>query len=171
PTGNSQRHRKIFEFGRELKAIPALAEAPLSELKPIVQRWHKRALAHIRTKPFEESWFDFCEGWEKVKFAKGEEPMAKIVARAKKAEIPEIAEQYDQPLLQLLVAVCREQQRESGDEPFFLSSRTVEEYLGVNHVTAWRWLRGLQHDGILKLVQTGTQAGHKASRYRYLAEL
>jgi hypothetical protein len=170
PTGGSQRHKQVFALARELKGLPALADAPLADLKPIVRQWHKRALASIKTKPFEETWFDFCEGWGKVRFPAGKEPMAMMVAKAMEAELPEVAKQYEQQPLRLLVAVCRELQRASGDGPFFLSARTAGKYLEVSHVQAWRWLRGLQHDGILQLVSLGSQAEHKASRFRYVAK-
>ena len=169
PTGTSQRHRLLFDLARELKAMPALADAPLADLKPIVKEWHRLAVAQIGTKPFEESWFDFCESWGKVKFPRGTEPMSVIVMKAMEAKLPKVAENYEQGSLRLLVAVCRELQRASGEEPFFLSTRIAGKVLGVSHVTASFWLRGLQHDGILQLVSKGSQSGRKASRYQYLA--
>jgi hypothetical protein len=95
--------------------------------------------------------------------------MTMIVAKAMEAELPEVAKQYEQQPLRLLVAVCRELQRASGEGPFYLSARTAGKYLDVTHVTAWRWLRGLQHDGILQLVSKGSQSAHKASRYRWIS--
>lgn len=171
PTGNCQRHRLLFELARELKAIPGLAEAPVSELKPIVGQWHQQALPNIQTKPLEESWFDFAEGWDKVKYPKGEEPITMVFAKAVKAELPEPALQYEQQELRLLVALCRELQRACGTGPFFLSTRTAGHLLGITHVTASRWLRGLRHDGILELVSRGSCSDRRASRYRYLGKL
>lgn len=171
PSGTRQRHRLLFELARELKAIPALADAPVAELKPYIRQWHQEALPHITTKPFEESWFDFAEAWDKVKFPKGKEPMAMIFSKAVEAELPEVAQQYEQQELRLLVALCRELQRGCGDGEFFLSTRTAGQLLGIDHVKASRWLRGLQRDGILELVTLGSRQKRKASRYRYLAGL
>jgi hypothetical protein len=42
--------------------------------------------------------------------------------------------------LRLLIAVCRELQRVSGEREFLLSCRTAGNLLGVNHVTAARYL-------------------------------
>ena len=169
PSGTRQRHRLLFELARELKAIPALADAPVAELKPYARQWHQRALPHITTKPFEESWFDFAEAWDKVKFPKGTEPIAMILTQAVKAGLPEVAEQYEQEELRLLVSLCRELQRACGDGAFFLATRTAGQLLGVNHVTASRWLRLLILDGILELVTAGTRESRRASRYRYVA--
>ncbi len=171
PTGTRQRHKMLFELARELKAIPALAEAPASELKDHIRQWHEQALPFIVNQTaFEESWFDFAEGWGKVKFPKGEEPIAMIFAKAVEAELPASALQYEQDALRLLVALCRELQRASGTEPFFLSTRTAGRLLDITHVTASRWLRLLRLDGILELVSLGSQQDHKASRYRYVAD-
>ncbi|HUT12138.1 MAG TPA: bifunctional DNA primase/polymerase [Thermoguttaceae bacterium] len=171
PTGTRQRHKLLFELARELKALPGLADAPIAELKPYVREWHKRALPHIHTKPFEESWFDFAESWGKVKFPKGKEPIAMMFAKAVEAEVPEVAKQYEQTQLRWLVALCRELQRACGAGSFFLDTRTAGRLLGIHHATASRWLRGLRHDGIIKLESRGSREERRASRYRYLAPL
>ena len=76
-----KRHRRLFDLARELKAIPALASADLARLKPIVRNWHQAALPIIRTKPFDETWLDFAESWDKVRFPKGQGPMCTIFSR------------------------------------------------------------------------------------------
>ncbi len=171
PNGVSQRHRLLFDLARELKAIPGLADAPGTALRKVIKVWHKRALPYIQTKAFEETWFDFLESWDKVKYPKGEGPMAEAMAKAVKAELPNVAQQYEQNELRLLVALCRELQRGCGEGPFFLSTRTAGSLLDVNHTTASRWLKGLCHDGILRLVERGSQETRKASRFRYLHSL
>ncbi len=98
--------------------MPGLADAPVAELKQYVQEWHRRALPYIHTKPFEESWFDFAESWDKVKYPKGKEPIAMLFAKAVEAEVPEEAQQYEQQELRLLIVLCRELQRACGTGPF-----------------------------------------------------
>lgn len=72
-SGPGQRHAAVFRLARELKALPELVDAPLSTLRPIVRCWHARSVHQMRTKPFEESWLDFAEGWSRVKHAAGQE--------------------------------------------------------------------------------------------------
>lgn len=169
PTGKAQRHRLTFELCRELKAIPAIADAQPIQLAGIVRAWWERAKEHSQS-PYEEHFFDFAEGWAKVKFPKGTEPMTQIMERAIAGPLPEAAEQFEQEPLRLLVAVCRELQRAAGEGPFYLSSRTAGRLLGVDHTTAHRWLHGLKNMGILALVEAGSQnpKDRKASRFRYL---
>ncbi len=172
PTGKAQRHRLTFDLCRALKAIPSIADAHPMQLMNIVRAWWERAKEHSAT-PFEEHFIDFAEGWGKVQYPLGSEPMTQILNRATAGTIPEAALQFDQEPLRLLVAICRELQRATGKGPFFLSSRTAGRLLGVDHTTTHRWLRGLTHYGILELVEAGSQnpKDRKASRFRYLGKL
>jgi hypothetical protein len=172
PTGPGRRNKQVFELARGLKAIPALADIPkedLKDLKRAVRRWHELARPVIRTQPFEETWIDFIQAWPKVRFPKGAEPMAQVIARVIEADIPDVAQSYEQSELRRLVAICRELQRATGGGPFYLSARTAGRLLEVSPMTAWRWLFLLESDGILATVTKGTAKTQKATRFRYLA--
>jgi hypothetical protein len=165
-----QRHRKIFELCRRLKAIPAFSNAELPSLRGIVVEWHRRALPVIGTKSFTETWADFVSGWAKVRHAAGEGAIDEIFKRAVPQKPPKKAAMlYEEtPPLQL-VSLCRELQRIAGDADFFLDCRTAGRLLGVSHKTAWRLLMVLCADGILTLRESGSLAIHKANSYRYIA--
>lgn len=172
--GRGRRNDQVFDLCRVLKAIPRLADAGPHALEPVVRRWHELGLMNglIGSIPFEETWMDFLHGWPNVKFPKGTEPMAVIFEQVQTGSLPQAAFRYEQPGLRLLVALCRELQRASGDRPFFLGCRTAGRLLGVDHTTAWRWLFLLQHDRpqVLEVVEKGGRARRQASRYRYLGD-
>jgi len=168
PAAFGQRHGCLFRFARWLKSHPAIHDAPAVALKPYLRQWHQAALPKIRTKPFEDSWFDFAESWQKVKHPIGAGPMGDILRRAAAADPPAVAMQYEQEELRLLVSLCRELQREAGKRPFYLSVRTAAEQVGVSPRHAARWLKGLVIDGILKLVRKGDRRKREASEYRYM---
>ncbi len=172
PTVQGKRNRLVFELARTLKAIPRLADAAVDDLQCYVRCWHRYGVERgvIGTEPFEETWIDFLVAWPKVKFPKGAEPMTAIFQRAQEASPCSVATRYEQDGLRLLVALCRELQRASGDHPFFLACRTAGRLLDVHYTTAWRWLFLLQHDGIVQEVEKGDQKTKRASRYRYLAD-
>ena len=156
PTRIGERNRRIFDFARELRAnYPA--DTPVADLLPHVRRWHSAALPIIGTKPWEETWFDFAVAWSK--------PMTPA------GDPPKISEQFEQPSLRLLVALCRELQRRAGDGSFFLDCRSAGKLLGVDHVTAWRWLRGLCKVSVLRCESIGRHETRQANTYRYLADL
>jgi hypothetical protein len=167
PTKKGTRNKAVFSLARTLKAIPSLTDAPVNVLRPYVEYWHQKALPVIGTKEFEESWIDFLQGWPKVKFSKGCEPMALALERTRTTKLPEEAGRYGPEQLRLLVSLCRELQRASGEFPFFLSCRKAESLLGVCFKTANRWLFLLVKEKVLELVSRGNMSTRKASRYRY----
>lgn len=167
PPGPGQRERRLFELARMLKAIPELANISVKELKPVIQEWHRRSLPFIRTKPFTETWFAFARAWPKVKFAAGDDPINQAYAKALVSETPPGCD-YDVEGVVNLLKLCRELQSTAAEKPFFLDCRNAGRLLGVNHTTAWRWLRGLTADGVIELVSQGSQASHKANEYRFL---
>lgn len=170
PLTFGKRHQQVFKFARELKGIPGLTDAKPKDLKPYVRRWFEIAKDFITT-PFEETWFDFAEGWNNVKFPAGKGPVDMAFAKIQESAFPPAAENYEQENLRCLVALCRELQRAVGaNQPFFLACRTGADLLGVDHTTVSRWLRGLQADEIIKLAEAGCREKRLANRYRYIAE-
>ena len=158
PTHTGRRNRQVFELARALKGIPRLADAPADAMKPYVRRWHRIGLERgvIATVPFEETLIDFLHAWPRVKFPKGNQRVLAIVQRAKDSPPPAVAQNYEGDGLRLLVSICREFQRESGSNPFFLSCRMAATLLGLGengHVSAWRWLELLVHDKVLENVE------------------
>ena len=170
PTGEGQRNGQVFQLARALKGISDLADADPLALKPIVQRWHARALPHISTKPFEDTWIDFLYGWPRVEQPMRMNLMPDALARAR--EHPVVGVDYEQTQLRELVGLCRELQALHGEGPFFLSSRTAGRLFGVDHTTAWRWLFLLDQEGWIKTAQRGggPRTRWKATRFRYLGK-
>jgi hypothetical protein len=145
-------------------------------MKPFVRRWHEIGLEKgvIATVPFEETWIDFRQGWPKVRYPKGDEPMIVILQRAKDLPPPAVARNYEGAEMRLLVALCRELQRASGEKPFYLACRTAARLLGLDvengYVKAWRWLDQLVDDQVIQNVEPGERGKRRATRYRYLGD-
>ena len=170
PQGPGQRNRAVFDLARTLKGEAALFDADPRDLRPIVEAWHKRALPVITTEPFEETWIDFLQAWPKVKYPKGAGPMDVIFERVAASNPPEVALRYEQRQLRQLVSLCRELQRHSGSDPFYLGCRTAGRLLGVDHTTAWRWLFLLKAEGVLRESEKGGQGEHRHRATRYFYE-
>jgi hypothetical protein len=168
PTSEGHRHRCVFNFARRLKAIPAFADLPAAALRPFVEWWHQAALPKIKTKPFEETWYDFRNAWEAVRFPAGSGPVGLAFERAMAQEAPKCAKVYQDPRIRCLTSLCRELQRIAGDAPFFLGCRAAGELLGVTHQLANRWLQMLCMDQVLVLVERGRL--HRANEFRYVGD-
>ena len=170
PKKHGQRTRRLFDLCRQLKGT-SLADAPPRILRPIVVDWHQKALPTIRTQEFAETWAHFLSAWGKVRFSAGQGAIDTAFQRAAQSTPPAYATAlYNERGILLLVALCRELQRQAGAAPFILDCRTAGRLLGVSHVMAWKWLRVLCADEILDEVEKGSQATGKASRFRYIAE-
>jgi hypothetical protein len=168
PQEPGYRNRRVFSFARHLKAISSLANSDVRDLKPYVKEWHSRALPFIATKPFEETWLDFAEGWKRVRFAAGEEPIAQLFQASLEKELPLVAKQYETLELRHLVGLCRELHYHFGKKPFYLDGRKAGNLLGVSHSQAARWFRVLILDDVLELVTPGYRS--KAAEYRYMGD-
>lgn len=171
PKEESTRNRQIFEFARSIRTL--YPEAKPQDFKVLVSQWHGRALPYINTKEFLETWIDFLQAWPKIKYLVGDEPIMKAFDRATTLDPPKIAlEKYpDSKPLQVLSALCRELQAASGNNPFFLSTRTAGRLLGISHTHAARWLFLLEVDGIIETVCKGgtVETARKATRFKYIA--
>jgi hypothetical protein len=164
-----ERNRCLFNLARHLKGIPSLAGAAVGQLRPIVQEWHRRALPVIRTKPFVETWTEFIQAWRKVRVPAGLAVIETAFQRA--TDLPptrQAVELYGEGPILLLASVCRELQKIVGTGHFFLDCRTAGRLIGVDHVTAWRYLEVLCADGVLAPGAKGNPKTRRASRFRYI---
>lgn len=169
PTGPGERNRCVFELARELKALPNLDGCDTAQLRPIVREWHAKALPFIRTRPFEETWSDFCVAWDRVEYPADQIPLDAALAQAK-ADPPPEAAKYEQPALRLLVGVCYWLAQKKPSGVFYLSVRAAAGMLGVKTMTVWRWLKMLCVDRVLDVVEKGNVMG-RATRYQWLGAL
>jgi hypothetical protein len=176
PKEDGQRNRCIFSFARYLKGMQPYTEAEFPTLKPIVKRWHQASLESMKTKSFVVTWADFKAAWKRIRHLPGRDPIQDALSRADAGEMPLSAAQYaDDRSIQRLVAWCRELQRASGPNPFFLACRAVSGAIGISHGQAANVLAMLcdADEGVLELVHAGHRSSNprerKAARYRYVA--
>ena len=96
--------------------------------------------------------------------------MTAILKKAMAREAPKCANQFKNPKLRQLVAICRELQQQSEGDSFFLSCRMAANLVDVEFQKTSQWLRVLPKFKILALVNQGQLAGRKASEYRYIGD-
>lgn len=171
PDGPGERHRRLFDLARSLKALAHLTDADSEALEGIVRRWHQQALAHIRTKCWATTWRDFRDAWMRVRFPMGSGPLDEAMRVALAAPMPPAVGGYTDEPTRRLLAVCAKLQEFAGDGPFFLACRSAKKLCGfTNHMTAARRLGKFVAEGILKLVKPGSGGTRfrRAADYRYL---
>jgi hypothetical protein len=166
PKGERQRHRKLFRLAQAIKALLGDG-APTALLKEIFDLWWEDAQAVVRTKDYNFSFGEFMDAYINCRFAGGLD-LANLKAAAKREELPPAAACYTEPM-QDLVRVCACLQRLWGERPFYLSTRSAAELVGVASTrTAARFFQVMIRDRLLELIDKGSQETGKASTYRYL---
>ena len=172
PTDFHRNHDLLFLLARWVKTVEEheSRKRTLNELKAIFDAWAVRAAPFLRRDLGEDDyWFEFVEAYERARFGLGVNPVEMAWERARQQQIPEVAGQFKEEGVRMLVCLCRELSVLSGGGRFFLSARTVQRLLGLNdHMRAARWLSGLRRVKILKVVEEGGPKTMKATRYLYL---
>ncbi len=161
PTAPGQRNRKVFLLARHLKLLAP--NASMTDVKPIVQEWYRRALPFIGTKEWDVTWIDFIHSWGSVKY--GSETLKRVLSdlpplppHCPAAEFGVRAEK--------LYRLCIGLQQHQGDRPFLLSCRIAGNCFGIDPSDAAKFLRLFCNRGLLEQVFKGVNG--RASRYRVL---
>lgn len=155
PTAFGQRNRRVFDFARCIRTLVG-PDAVETDLRELVQNWHRRALPTIRTKEFRETWTDFRVAWQRIRFA----PLRIEGIRQ------QIAADEGEPIEKLRL-LCQSLQQLWGEQPFFLAARLAGELIGTSAMTANRLMRRLQGTELI-LVRTGMLAGRQGSLWLYV---
>lgn len=168
PTKPGERNERVLRLARGLRFDCGMGDRPLPELKPIVRKWHTRALPNMTTKGFTETWSDFCHAWPRVRVPLLQDVLGAALSYARAHPVPEGAD-YDEPV-RTLVAVCKIlAERWGKDGTFFLGSHNIAARLNIPQPRAYRHLRMLATDELIAVVKTGNE--HSATRYRWLGAL
>jgi hypothetical protein len=69
-----------------------------------------------------------------------------------------------------LASLCKVLQKHARDEAFPLGGRLVGPLLGISDVHAWRWLKRLEFDGIIKTAKTYPRGKRLATEWLYVGE-
>lgn len=170
PSGPGERNRRLFDFARQLRRL--FPDGRAADHDPHLREWFSRALAVVTTKDFETTRREFSHAWEQLRANGIDGGLEKAWQAAQTAPLPPEAYQFQNPGVQMLVALCYQLQRQHrGGRPFYLGCREAARLLGIAgkspHVTAHRWLWLLIHSGVLEKVSTGSQASGKANEYLY----
>lgn len=170
PTAAHQNYRAALTLARGVKALEAQAGKLFTpdQHRDIHKQWLTLSAQFLRPGQTHEEYFmEYLNAYKLAKYPLGSMAVAKALEAAKKNPLPPSALCWTaNPELRLLVAICRELQDIAGEEPFYLSARTVQHlFKHPTHSTGAKWLRSLCVMQILEEVQKGT--GMRATRYHY----
>jgi len=174
PQNSHGNHVSLFNLARAVKGKEKHQGVTFTEdlLKEIFASWFKQN-ANLRPgQSHGDYYLEFLDAYEHAIYVPGQEPFIAAWNKAKQSTTPAIVKRHyaDNEEMQLLVKLCCELQRLSGDRPFFLPFSKVQQQFNLeNRVIAGRRLQDLQRRKIIKLENAHTAT--RARRYRYLLPL
>lgn len=162
PKTEGQRNKIIFTYARFLKT--KYSDLTLRDLKPLVVSWHNQFLNVIGTKEFSATWIDFATSFNSVKFPYGA-GVEYAIEMAKSVDLPQPVMQlcletgYGENVQNLIKVMFSLAEIQDNDGLFFIGQRDAAKILGVaSNKTAGRYLNALCGDGLIRLIEKGTQS-------------
>jgi hypothetical protein len=169
PSKAHQNNDRLFTLARAVKSLEIQSgKFTPAQLREVFSQWFKLAAEFLRPEQTREDYMiQFLNAYASAKVPLGAGVISQAWKSAQEKPLPPVAvENFEDGRLRLVVALCRELQIIAGQEPFYLSARTVQQLLKQDgHATAARWLRSLCVLQILTEIEKGS--GARASRYRY----
>jgi hypothetical protein len=169
PDKAHQNNDRLFVLARAVKTLENQSgKFTPAQLRDVFSRWYKLAAEFLRPEQSRDDYMtQFLNAYASAKIPLGEGAITQAWKQAKENPLPpEAVENFDDQNLRLVVALCRELQIMAGEEPFYLSARTVQRLTKQeSHATAARWLRSFCVMQILTETEKGR--GKRASRYRF----
>ena len=169
PDGIHQNNERLFTLARAVKSLESQSgKFTPAQLLDVFGRWYNRAGEFLRPDQSRDDYMiQFLNAYASAKVPLGGGTVEQAWKLARENPLPpESLPDFTDGDLRRVVALCRELQTIAGQEPFYLSARTVQRLLKQDgHATAARWLKSLCVLQILTETQKGS--GIRASRYLF----
>lgn len=169
PSRIHRNNDKLFILARAVKTLE-LRSGKFTEqgLRGVFDEWFTRSADFLRPGQTKDEYLiEFLNAYASARTPLGADVISKAWKLAQENPLPpEAVEKFEDEEKRLAVALCRELQILAGEQPFFLSCRTLARLLNHDgHAKAARWLRAFCVLKILKESEKGKR--DRASRYHY----
>jgi hypothetical protein len=170
PSEKHTNHDHLFRLARAVKTLEKHQGHSFStdERRAIFGSWYDKARPYLREDQSKEAYMiEFLNAYKAAKFPIGAADSEAWLTALRNPLPTDFLPHFAQPDIRLVIGFCVELQRNAGNNPFFLSCRTLQKFLKHNtHTTAASWLRALVADEFLHEVEKGNATTGKASRYK-----
>ena len=171
PTECHQNNSSLFKLARLVRSYESVVGRPATkaELQFVFERWAERARQFWRPELTRDDYYaEFLTAYSYAQMGLHENPLDLAVSRAKAAPLPEVPS-FSDKRIRLLVAICRELQKMTGANPFYLPTRKLGEILGAHWTQVASWLRALEVLDIIRLApgEVRKRGGSRSPRYHY----
>lgn len=169
PRDAGQRNLAVFRLARALRWDCGLDGKSLSDVRPVVEEWHRRALPVIRTKPFDDTWADFVYGWKRARSGILCDPVAAAMKDVDAEIFPPEATRFDSEESKRLLALCWHLARLDSSGGFFLSCGKAATVLQISRVTINKRLHLFVSEGLLAVEHEHSE--YRATRFKWLGAM
>ena len=171
PTECHQNNNSLFKLARLVRSYERVVgrSATSPELRLVFDRWAQTAREYWRPELTKDDYYaEFLMAYSYARMGLHENPLELAVSRAKAAPLPEVPG-FTNERIGLLVAICRELQKITGANPFYLPTRKLGEVLEIHWTRVANWLRALEVLGIIRLApgEVRKRGGNRSPRYHY----
>jgi hypothetical protein len=171
PTACHQNNNSLFKLARLVRTYESVAGRPATkgELQFVFERWAERARQFWRPELTRDDYYaEFLTAYSYAEMGLHENPLDLAVSCAKTGPLPKVPSFTDKRI-RLLVAICRELQKLTCANPFYLPTRKLGEVLGAHWTQVARWLRALEVLDIIHLApgEIRRRGGTRSPRYHY----
>jgi hypothetical protein len=173
PTACHQNNASLFKLARLVRSYEKVVGrlATNTEFGLVFDSWCSLSRPFWRPEcTWDDYYAEFLDAYAYARMGLDENPLEIAVTRAATASMPEVPG-FKGEAIRRLAAICRELQKITGVNPFFLPTRRLAEILGVHWSTIARWLRNLCTLRIIDLApgEVRKRGGVRSPRYHYCA--
>ena len=169
PTGFHQNNVSLFKLARLVVSCQNAAgrRATVKELEFVFDRWCLAARPFWRHER-EDYWAEFLQAYHYARIGLDEDPLEVAYHRAKTPPLP-VVTGFNDERVRLLVAICREMDRQVCGNSFYVPTRKLGRLLGAHWSTVARWLVALEPLGVIHLApgEVRQRGGTRSPRYLY----
>jgi hypothetical protein len=171
PGDYHQNNDSLFKLARLVKSYEKAAgrQATQQELEFVFDRWAEVSCQFWRPELTRDDYYaELLMAYSYARIGLAENPLELAVSRAKAAPLPAIPG-FTNERIRLLVAICREVQKITGANPFYLPTRKLGEVLEIHWTRVAQWLRALEVLGLIRLApgEVRRRGGTRSPRYHY----
>ncbi len=172
PTKAHETNSLFFTMARKSRSVERSQGRPLSlqELWQSFKTWFDNSRREFLSESLQTYFEEFCRIRSYVRTPLDESPLQLAWRRANSEPMPPESSHLSESVRKLL-ALCAQLQLLEGKSSFYLSSHSAAEFLGVVPNQAYRWLRSLEGQGLLRCEKRGDPVKRLATEYRYTGSL
>jgi hypothetical protein len=163
------RNKKMLALVQSISKIPELQSRLAADLEHLIRKWFDLSAKHTESF-WPEVWGHWVYLWTDWVDHNYDDLAYQAYAAAMAKPFPDATQQYNDPDMQRLIALCCELEQRSRLKVWYLSCRKAADVPGISKNMANGFLKQLVTDKVLEFTDEHVAGSTRAQRYRYAAD-